>query len=606
MPTTDAPTQAAPRWDIDSLFPGGSRSPEFAGFLDEIRDGLTMLQKTLASLPVSLDASGANGWTQWVLDLQDLADKIELAEVYALCLTSQDVDDAGAIGHTGTTNELDSRWQMLHASLESFALKQPDDAWEKFVTGDALRPIRFSLDETRRHARMRMPEEQEKLALELAVNGYHAWNMLYEKMGGDLRVAVEEEGRTKLISLGQNAARFSNPDRAIRRDAFEKLEQAWQSRAELASLALNAQAGFRLSVYARRKWDSPLVEPLLMNRLTQGSLDAMWDAVTRERDRIIRYIEAKKRRLNLDAFRWYDQEAPVGEIGQTYSFEEAGEFVASHLGAFSPEMGEFTRMALSRRWVEAENRPGKRGGAWCSQVPVRKQSRIFMTFAGTYDSLSTLAHEFGHAYHGFVLKDEPGFAQHYPMTLAETASIFNELRVTDAALAAATDPAMKLALIDQKLQAALAFFCNIRARFLFDLRFYSERKSGMVETERLNELMREAQREAFFGCLSDPDGLHPLFWASKLHFFITEFPFYNFPYTFGFLFARGVYARAKSEGPAFAPKYRALLADSGRMTTEDVARKHLGADLTKPEFWTLAVDSVLSDVNEFERLCAQG
>jgi oligoendopeptidase F len=268
-------------------------------------------------------------------------------------------------------------------------------------------------------------------------------------------------------------------------------------------------------------------------------------------------------------------------------------------------MGDFTRMALGKRWVEAENRPGKRGGAWCSRVPVRREGRIFMTFSGTYDSMSTLAHEFGHAYHGFVLKDEPNFAQRYPMTLAETASIFNELRVTDAALASTLDEGEKLALIDQKLQAALAFFCNIRARFLFDTWFYTERKNGMVEMERLCDLMRKAQMEAFFGCLDPQNGLHPLFWASKLHFFVTEVPFYNFPYTFGFLFARGVYARAQSEGAAFATKYRALLADSGRMSTEDVAHKHLGVDLTKPEFWTEAVRSALADVEEFERLSRQ-
>ncbi|MEW5874781.1 MAG: M3 family oligoendopeptidase [Candidatus Zixiibacteriota bacterium] len=599
---TETFTEAAPRWELDSLFPGGSASPQFRAFLAEIQSGLDEAGKTRAALPRSLDPTARHAWSGWILALQELAEKIELAQVYALCLTSQNVDDSGALGLTSATNELKSRWQILEAALESFALKQPDAEWETFVTGDTLRPVRYYLDEVRRNARMRMPEEQEKLALELAVNGYHAWNMLYEKMGGDLRVPVEEGGRTKLISLGQNSARFSNPDRAVRRDAFDKLEKAWESRAELASLALNAQAGFRLSVYAHRGWDSPLTEPLILNRLTQDSLDAMWDGIARGREPLLRYVAAKKRLLGLDRFCWYDQEAPVGRVDRTYTFNEAGEFVASHLGSFSEEMGDFTRMALANRWVEAENRPGKRGGAWCSRVPIRRQERIFMTFSGTYDSVSTLAHEFGHAYHGFVLKQEPAFAQHYPMTLAETASIFNELRVTDAALSEAGDPAEKLALIDQKLQAAFVFFCNIRARFLFDIRFYTERKKGMVEMQQLCEIMRNAQREAFFGCLDEGEGLHPLFWASKLHFFVTEFPFYNFPYTFGFLFARGVYARARAEGAAFAPKYRALLSDSGRMSTEDVAQKHLGVDLRRPEFWTSAVNSALADVPEFERL----
>jgi oligoendopeptidase F len=226
-----------------------------------------------------------------------------------------------------------------------------------------------------------------------------------------------------------------------------------------------------------------------------------------------------------------------------------------------------------------------------------------MTYAPNYEGLSVLAHEFGHAYHGQVLRDEPSFARGYPMTLAETASIFNELRVADAALACAANDSEKLALLDQRLQSAQTFFCNIRARYLFDSRFYAERAKGVVERARLSEIMCDAQRDAFGGLLSDPDGLHPLFWASKLHFFITGMPFYNFPYTFGYLFANGVYDRAVKEGPAFAADYRALLADTGRMSTEDVAEKHLGVDLTRREFWDTAVERALSDIEPFLALC---
>jgi oligoendopeptidase F len=232
---------------------------------------------------------------------------------------------------------------------------------------------------------------------------------------------------------------------------------------------------------------------------------------------------------------------------------------------------------------------------------MRKQARIFMTYSDTYDSLSTLAHELGHGYHGFVLQDEPAFNQAYPMTLAETASIFNELRVNDAALATASGDE-KLALLDLKLQATLTFFCNIRARFLFDSRFYEARKKGSVERTELSAKMTQAQKEAFFGLLDDSEGYHPLFWASKLHFFVTGTPFYNYPYTFGYLFAKGVYARAMQEGSSFATNYRNLLSDTGKMSTEDVAQRHLGVDLTKPDFWQSAVQACCSDVDEFVEL----
>jgi len=262
-------------------------------------------------------------------------------------------------------------------------------------------------------------------------------------------------------------------------------------------------------------------------------------------------------------------------------------------------------MALEKRWIEAEDRTGKAAGGWCSRISIRKESRIFMTYTGTFSGLSTLAHELGHAYHGWVLKDNPPFAAMYPMNLAETASIFNELRVTDAALAASNDFDEKLMLTDQKLANGLTFMSNIHARFVFDSRFYEERKKGAVARERLNEIMKEAQKEAFFGILDEQDGCHPLFWASKLHFFITGAPFYNFPYTFGYLFANGVYDRAIKEGKSFAANYRNLLADTGRLTTEEVARKHLGIDLTKEDFWRDAVNRVCADVAPFVKLVKQ-
>ncbi|GAB4318283.1 MAG: M3 family oligoendopeptidase [Candidatus Zixiibacteriota bacterium] len=598
---TTMTAESAPRWDLDTLFAGGSASTEYARFVDQLVADIDAAEQTVAGLPRQLTEQNAGQWAEWILGVQDAAERLDLAHLYALCLISQDVSDVKAISHNQRISEIHSRYKALESSLESFAMHQSDETWNMLVSRPGLREVRFYLDELRENARLKMDEPREKLALELAVNGYHAWHLMYEKLAGDLRVPVEEDGRVKQISLGQNSARLSSADRSVRRDAFQKMEEAWSSVADLAAMALNAQGGFRLSLYKNRGWDSPLQEPLMRSRMTQETLDAMWNAIATSGPQLSQYVKAKCAHLGIDRFTWYDQEAPIGATERQYPFYEAGEFIAEHLGSFSPEMGEFTRAAIAGRWIEAEDRPGKRAGGWCSWVPIRKQARIFMTYSNTYDALSTLAHELGHAYHGFVLKDEPPFNTAYPMTLAETASIFNEMRVNDAALKA-SEGDEKLALLDLKLQATLTFFCNIRARFLFDSRFYAARKKGNVERAQLDELMKQAQRDAFFGLLDEEEGLHPLFWASKLHFFITEMPFYNYPYTFGYLFAKGVYARAMQEGSSFATNYRNLLADTGKMSTEDVAQRHLGVDLRKPDFWETAVKACLSDVDEFVEL----
>jgi oligoendopeptidase F len=595
----------APNWEIDSIFPGGSKSAKFAEFRKEIAKDLEKVTKALDKLPKKLNDASRTKWANWIIALQDIYEKLHLAGAFCSILTSQNVNDDEAMKIDAEVDEMYSKWGILKASLESFSVKQSNTEWQKLLKKPNITEIVFFLNEMRDKARMKMPEELEKLGIELAVNGYHSWNRLYDKMAGDLRVTLDENGEKKIISLGQNAPRMSNPDREIRKDAFKKMTAAWETQANLAAMALNSQAGFRLTIYKNRKWESPLFEPLQNTRMKAETLDAMWKAVIKGRPKLADYINAKKKLLGIDKFCWYDQDAPLGKSNKTFTFDEAGDFIVEHIRSFSDEMGDFTRMALDKRWIEAEDRPGKGAGGWCSRIPIRKESRIFMTFTGTFSGMGTLAHELGHAYHGYVLKDSAPFASIYPMNLAETASIFNELRVTDAAFANATDYDEKLMLSDQKLQSAMSFLSNIHTRFLFDSRFYEARKKGMLSRENLCDMMKQAQKEAFFGILDEEEGYHPLFWASKLHFFITGSPFYNYPYTFGYLFANGVYDRAIKEGKSFARNYRALLADTGRLTTEEVAQKHLGVDLTKPAFWNAAVARVLADVDPFVELVNQ-
>lgn len=591
----------APTWDLDSLFPGGSSSPEFKKHREETTASMEKIEKMAQTLDLGLDDNTANDWAEFILQTMSICEDIELIISFAGCLSSQNVSDKAADALTSEGYVLYSRWEKLKTQLEAAALKQKDENWNKLLSDSRLSGIQFYLNELREIAKSKMPVEMESLALELSVNGYHAWDQLYTKMSGELVVDFESDGKTEKLSLGQLATKMSDPNREIRKQAFEKMTGAWKSREELAGMMLNSMAGFRLSLYERRGWESPLDEPLRLSRMSKKTLDTMWDVIGKNIDRLLPYIEAKKKLLKIDKYSWYDQFAPCGAVDKTYSFEEAGQFLDKNVRGFSNDMADFMKMALDKRWVEAEDRSGKRGGAYCTGTGKFKQTRVFMTYAGNYENLLTLAHELGHAYHGWVLKDRPYYAQSYPMNLAETASTFAEALVTDAALSQTTDSKEKLMLLDQNLQGTHTMFCDIHSRYLFDRSFYEKRKKGVLSTNELRELMINAQKKAF-GPLLDESGYHPLFWCTKLHFYITDAPFYNFPYTFGFLFSGGIYAQAKKEGAGFEDKYKALLADTGSMTTEEVAKKHLGVDLTSEAFWQGAVDNALKDVDEFVKL----
>ncbi len=596
---TEITQSSAPTWDLSPIFPGKSDSPEFVDFKKQVKSDLTSLEAEAPQLPETITSSTAPAWSDFVLKLQRVSEQLHRAHAFVHCLVSQDVDDTDAQKNEADIQTANARYQNIMTAFESLAAKQTDDAWEILFEIDEMKPLRFFLDEKRNIARDKLPAEQESLINDLAVDGYHAWNRLYEKLSGDLRAEfTDEKGETKTLSFGQISNQLGNPNRDIRRQAFETVNEMWRPALQTAATGLNSLAGFRLSVYQRRNWSSFLKEPLLLCRTKQETLDAMWQAVSRNVSRLKPFIEAKKRLLGLERFMWFDQSAPVGKSDETFTFADAAGFIVENLRSFSPEMADFSQMALDQRWVEAEDRPGKRAGGYCTNFGDIRESRIFMTYSENYNGLRVLAHELGHAWHSWALRENAYYASRYTLNVAEAASTFNELLVADAALDQADDTETKLMLLNQKLNNALAFMCNIHARYIFECSFYERRRAGVVGVDELSELMLDAQRQAF-GDLLDPDGLHELFWATKLHFFLTYAPFYNFPYTYGYLFSNGIYARAKAEGTAFAEDYKRLLQDTGRRETEELAQEYLDVDLTTEDFWQSALDRILLDVDKF-------
>jgi oligoendopeptidase F len=272
------------------------------------------------------------------------------------------------------------------------------------------------------------------------------------------------------------------------------------------------------------------------------------------------------------------------------------------LGAFSasyPALHALARQAVDSHWIDHQPRPGKRPGGFCSSSSVVEQSRIFLTYGGAMGDVQTLAHELGHAFHGSLLRGMRPWAREYPMTLAETASTFAEELVTDAMLRSPeTTAAERATILDQRLQKAEAFLLNIPMRLDFEVALYERRIDGELTVPELCELMSAAQRDHYGDALAG-DGLDPWFWASKLHYYLTDISFYNFPYTFGYLFSLGIAARARREGEAFLATYEELLRRTGSAAAEDLARELLGVDLTEPAFWHSSMDLIAADLEDF-------
>ncbi|MDU2241657.1 MAG: M3 family oligoendopeptidase, partial [Paenibacillus sp.] len=422
----------------------------------------------------------------------------------------------------------------------------------------------------------------------------------YDPIVAKVAVPFEEaNGEVKTLSVGQAANKLDDPDRNVRERVFASWEEAWTKSEDYCADTLNRLAGFRLKLYEKRGWEDVLKEPLAINRMSKATLDAMWQVIVENKPKFVAYLERKAKLLGVEKLSWTDVDSPLGQAAGKITYEQAAEDIVQQFGHFSPKLAEFATMAFNKRWIEAEDRPGKRPGGFCTSLPKSKQTRIFMTFGGTVSNVYTLAHELGHAYHQYVMEELPIFNQDYAMNVAETASTFAEMILADAFVKNAANDQEKIVLLADKVQNSVAFYMNIHARFLFETRFYEKRRQGVLDASELSELMEEAQREAFQEALGS---YHPHFWASKLHFYITDVPFYNFPYTFGYMFSTGLYALAQREGQGFAAKYDALLRDTGRMTVEELAAKHLGVDLTKPDFWREAMAVNVADVDAFLEL----
>ncbi|MEK5361821.1 M3 family oligoendopeptidase [Peribacillus castrilensis] len=582
-------------WDLDIFFKGGSSSNEFLTFLDEINEEVKELDRLVSN--INPEGNDESSLIQAFDLYKNTNMKSSQASAFIGCLEAQNAQDKKAGQLRIKQMKIVASLKMVLSKLDEKLIQHDDAFFEKILEKEPLNELKFVLNERREKAKEKLSVKEEALITQLAMDGFEGWSQMYDTIVGSMTIPYKGEK----LSIGQAANKFSDPDERARKELFTAWEQAWEEKSDLFARTLNHLAGFRLSVNEKRGWDDILKEPLEIGRMKKETLESMWNVIADHKEPLVRFLKRKAELLDLDKLSWADLDAPLAVTAESkvMDYQEGADFIIQQFAKFGSQLANFTQKAFEDSWIEAEDRPGKRPGGFCTGFPLNKQSRIFMTYSGTPSNVSTLAHELGHAFHSYAMRDIHPLNRSYAMNVAETASTFAEMVVADAAVKEAASEEEKLVLLEDKIQRSVALLMNIHARYLFETRFYDERKQGYVSAERLNELMVDAQKEAYGDALSD---YNPTFWASKLHFYITGVPFYNFPYTFGYLFSLGIYANALKEPAGFEEKYIALLKDTGSMKVEDLAEKHLGVDLKTRDFWEEAVNACMEDVEEFMRL----
>ncbi|MCL4245382.1 MAG: oligoendopeptidase, partial [Candidatus Dadabacteria bacterium] len=367
--------------------------------------------------------------------------------------------------------------------------------------------------------------------------------------------------------------------------------------------ALNAISGTRLTLNRYRGIDHFLDVALYQSGISRKTLDAMFEAIYDEMELPRDILRFKAHTMGREQIAWYDLGAPLDmETGQKLSWPDAQKLVEKSFSASYPALGTYVQSAFDKNWIDWEPREGKRPGGFCTGSLLTKESRIFMTYNETLGDVLTLAHEAGHAFHSHVMSDIRPYSHFYPMTLAESASTFGEMILTEGILREPSiGDAEKALMLDTEINHGAIYLMDIPVRYEFEKAFYEERKEGEVSVSRLKELMARTQRWVFGDVIED-GGEDPYFWASKLHFYIVGVTFYNFPYTFGYLLSRGLFSLFKKEGADFLPKYEKFLRLSGSDTAENVAKRSIGMDLETPGFWKESIRSLREPFERFKEL----
>jgi len=599
-------TTPVPHWDLSNVYPS-LESKEFEAAITLVKSQLADLEaffvKNLSSsdaqTPVDQLAETAAGALDRLNALYRLAGTIR---AYLQAFVTTNSRDKVAMKKMSEFEQVGLRLQNISTQFQAWVGKLAP-VLDKIIPATETTSLHaFALNDAAEQSKYMMSSSEEALAAELNLSGASAWGKLQGTVTSQLSVDFELDGTTQKLPMPALINLHSHPDESVRRRAYEAEMSAWKSIEEPLAAAMNGVKGTAVILNKRRGRQDALHPAIDMARIDRPTLEAMLSAMSDSFPVFQGYFQAKAKRLGKDKLAWWDVFAPVGQSNKTYSWDEARDFVLTNFGRFSPELAAFAKRAFDNHWIDAEQRDGKRGGAFCMGVPGVKESRVLCNFDGTLDQVSTIAHELGHAFHNDCAykAGKTEIQQDTPMTLAETASIMCETIIMEAILDQTTDPQEQLAILETRLIGDAQVIVDIYSRYLFEKEVFERRAESELSADDLCEIMERSQK-ASYGEGLDERYLMKYMWTWKPHYYYASLSFYNFPYAFGLLFATGLYAIYQARGAAFVPDYINLLASTGEAPAADLAAR-FGINIREKKFWADSLNIIAQKIERYRQL----
>ena len=597
-----------PHWDVSNVYPA-LESLELKSDIERVQHQLIELGEFMDEMRIRKGEPVNTATAQAAIDgylqrANALMRRFHTIDAYIQAFVTTDSFNATARRMLSETEPIGVKLQQIGTRFDMWLGTLGGALDSAIETGGAVGEHAFYLRETAEQSKYLMSEAEENLASELSLSGANAWGKLQGTITSQLTVSFARNGTGKtetlpmpaLINLMQHDA-----DAAVRQRAYEAEHAAWETIKEPLAAAMNGVKGTANTLNKRRGRTAPIEAALDQARIDRATLDAMLGAMRDSFPMFRKYLQAKAKRLGHDdGLPWWDLMAPVGHNERSYTWPEAREFVLGNFARFSQRLTAMTERAFDHKWIDADQRAGKRGGAFCMEVPAVDESRILCNFDGSLDQVGTIAHELGHAFHNECLIGKPMLRAITPMTLAETASIFCETIIIDAALDDAKSDDEKLSILETDLIGKTQVIVDITSRYLFETEVFRRREKAELSADELCALMLDCQRQTYGDGL-DERYLHKFMWTWKPHYYYAGLSFYNFPYAFGLLFATGLYAIYKREGQSFVPRYEALLASTGEGNAADLAAR-FGINIRDKAFWQGSLDLIDERIEQYCKL----
>jgi len=599
-------TTPAPHWDLTNIYP----SLESKEFKSAVKKYKSMLDEMEIFYQKASKANSKTDPKKLGKLLGESVDRLnaifELSNTilpYIESYVTTDSRDKVAMRALSEFEQTSVQASILNTKFQAWTGKLGKAAVKKAAkTNISAKAHEFTLNESVDQSKYMMSEAEEILAAELTLSGGNAFGKLQGTLTSQLSVSLELGGKTEKLPMPALINLRSHPDEDTRRRGYEAENIAWAGVQETLAVCMNGVKGEALTLNKKRGREDAIHAAIDNSRMDRATLNAMLGAMKDSFPMFRKYFKHKAKLIGNPSGKlaWWDISAPMGKTDKVYSFEEARDFIVSNFNQFSPELGAFAQRAFDKNWIDAEQREGKRGGAFCMGVAGVKESRILSNFDGSFDQVSTLAHELGHAFHNECAYQagKTELQQSTPMTLAETASIMCETIVTEAVLKQTTDPQEMLAVLEAQINGAAAVIVDIYSRYLFETEVFERRDKSELSADDLNDIMERAQKAAYGDGL-DERFLQKFMWTWKPHYYSPNLSFYNFPYAFGLLFSTGLYAIYQKRGADFVPDYKSLLAATGEERAAELADR-FGINIRTKKFWA---DSLAIIGKQVERYC---